>query len=236
MTNNPHLLSTAPLNPEMEQRAADAGVKLDVVSFVATTPLLSIEVTEEIAEMCMLPVTAVFTSANAVRAIAATLQLYKPDWSIYCIGHATKNAVLEHFAPAAIAGYSRDSASLAQLILTNDVYEVVFFCGDQRMDTLPELLTAGDITVHEVQVYQTTATPKALSAAYSAALFFSPSAVRSFFSANAAHIVGAYFAIGATTAAEIARHTDKPIYTSPEPAKDTLAEMAIEYCTKQAKS
>ncbi len=236
MNSKPNILSTAPLNPDLIKRAANNGVGLDVVSFVATTPILSIELTEEIAEMCTLPVTAVFTSANAVRAIAATLQLYRPDWTIYCIGNATKNAVLEHFDITAIAGYSHDAASLAEVILAHDVYEVVFFCGDQRMDTLPDLLAEGDVTVHEIEVYKTTATPKTLSANYAAALFFSPSAVRSFFSANPAEAVGAYFAIGATTAAEIARHTDKPIYTSPEPAKETLAEMAIDFCTKKAES
>ena len=235
MNNKPHILSTTALPQELILHAANSGVVLEAMPFIATRPVLSLELTEEIADLCALPVTAVFTSASAVRAIAATLQLYRPDWSIYCIGNATKSAVLEHFDITSIAGYSHDAASLAEVILAHEVYEVVFFCGDQRMDTLPDMLAEGDITVHEIEVYQTTATPKTLSATYSAALFFSPSAVRSFFSANTADAVATYFAIGTTTAAEIARHTEKPIYTSPEPAKETLVNEAIQYCTKEAK-
>jgi len=48
---------------------------------------------EKIVDLCYLPITAVFTSANAVKAVADIIINADPEWDIYCIGNATLAAV-----------------------------------------------------------------------------------------------------------------------------------------------
>ena len=47
--------------------------------------------------------TVVFTSMNAVEAVAAHLNDYIPDWKIYCIGNTTKKLVEKYFGEDLIA-------------------------------------------------------------------------------------------------------------------------------------
>ena len=77
---------------------------------------------------------------------------------------------------------ANDAVSLAELIAEDRfVDEVIFFCGDQRRDELPEILRQHEVVVNEIVVYQTIAVPHKIEKQYHGILFFSPSAVQSFF-------------------------------------------------------
>ena len=228
--NKVSILSTRPLPATVIRDAALAGVEIDVKSFIETEAIQSVEVQQEIEQVVLQSATVVFTSMNAVEAVASLITEEMPDWSIYCIGQTTLDLAKKYFSDASIAGTASNAADLAALI-TEDEYidEVVFFCGDQRRDELPGILRSHDIGVTEIIVYHTVATPQVVKKEYNGILFFSPSAVDSFFSKNKTKKPTMLFAIGSTTAASIKKYTDNSIITSDVPGKERLVEKAINY-------
>jgi len=140
--------------------------------------------------------------------------------------------VEKYFGAEHIAGTADSAAALADLI-TEDRFidNVIFFCGDQRRDELPRILEQNDIDVNEITVYQTMAIPHRVDKFYNAILFFSPSAVESFFSINKVPSQTILFAIGDTTAGTIKQFSNNKIITSDKPGKENLVQHMIEYLT-----
>ncbi|MCW3121033.1 MAG: Uroporphyrinogen synthase [Flavipsychrobacter sp.] len=233
MNNKISILSTVALEPRLTEDAAARGVLIDGVPFINVEAITSGQVKEEVGELCRRNIVAVFTSANAVRAISEQLKELQPVWNIYCIGHATKVAVLEYFEGNRLKGIANDAAVLAEEIKAAQIAEVVFFCGDKRMDTLPELLQADHVSVHEVVVYHTMETPQIIEKVYNAILFFSPSSVHSFFSINKAMSDTVLFAIGNTTANALQQYTSNKMIVSGKPSKEEMIADAIRYFHKQ---
>jgi uroporphyrinogen-III synthase len=199
--NKIEVLCTRPLPSMLVEEAAAAGIAIDELSFIETESILSVEVQQEIELVSTEIATVVFTSMNAVDAVTIFLDGHQPDWSIYSIGTATARLVKEYFGGEKIAGTANDAASLAELIAEDKMTnEVIFFCGDQRRDELPDILRQQDIEVNEIVVYQTIEVPHKITKDYYGILFFSPSAVRSFFKTNKLSEKTIAFAIGNTTA------------------------------------
>ncbi len=230
--NNIHILSTRPLSASIIDEATAVGITIDTLSFIDTEPIQSIEVQQEIEQAFLQNIKVVFTSMNAVEAVAYYLEQNQPDWDIYCIGTTTNELVAKYFGEERIARTANDAASLAELIIEDGFTdEVIFFCGDQRRDELPEILRAHDIDVNEITVYQTIRLPHKIEKDYLGILFFSPSAVDSFFTKNKLPASTILFAIGNTTANEIKKHSSNKIIISDEPGKANLVSKMIEYFT-----
>lgn len=227
------ILSTALLESRLVDEAAAAGVVIDVQPFIEVSLLPDGDVKEEISDMADLPVTAVFTSAKAVEAVSAVLGDKQADWEIYCIGAATARVVAERFGEEAIIDVGNDAGALAEVIIADDVCEVVFFCGDKRRDTLPDALRREDVSVHEMVVYHTSETPVKTRADYDGILFFSPSAVSSYFSVNAARQGQVFFAIGNTTAGAVEQHSGRRPLVGDAHSKESLVKEAIAYYKNQ---
>jgi len=223
------ILSTMPVARELINKAAGLGIALDNSSFIQINPVTDSETTDEVLELCLLPVTAVFTSVNAVKAVAGIVLNADPEWSIYCIGNATMDAVNKRFNAATVKGVAADAAALATIIIEDTIGEVVLFCGDKRMDTLPDTLRDNDIVVYEEVVYKTIATPHVATQGYDGILFFSPTAADSFFSANKIGATTVLFAIGNTTADAIKKHCDNKVIVSETASKEVVADYAVQY-------
>ncbi|ULQ55053.1 uroporphyrinogen-III synthase [Flavihumibacter rivuli] len=230
---NPSLtiLSTRPVDKELVDYAANRGIQLEVQPFITTVAIDDYEVTEEIRLALEEELTVVFTSMNAVEAVAAHMHDFQPNWRVYCMGYATKKLVEEYFGEDSIVDTGDDATDLAEKIIeSGEEEEVTFFCGDQRRDELPEALRGAGIDVNEVTVYQTIQLPHEIKGQYAGILFFSPSAVHSFFEKNkklAGHTV--LFAIGNTTAKAIKEHCTNPVVIADEPGKSNLVEQAIDF-------
>lgn len=210
--------------------AAAKGIGLDVLSFIATAPIETVEVQQEVDHALLLSTTVVFTSMNAVEAVAAFMLETIPDWRIYCIGNTTLKLVAKYFGEEAIAGTANSAEALAELIKEEGATdEVIFFCGDQRRDELPGLLEEHEIFVDEVVVYQTVAIPQKVEKHYNAILFFSPSAVHSFFLVNALDEHAIVFAIGETTAKAVAQYCSNKVVIAPQPGKEELVREMISF-------
>ena len=230
MENKIPILCTRPLSSLLLDEAAAAGIAIDEISFIETESILSVEVQQEIELASTEIAIVVFTSMNAVDAVTIFLDGHQPEWSIYSIGTATARLVAAYFGEEKITGTANDASALAELIAEDRFTdEVIFFCGDQRRDELPDILRKNDIDVNEIVVYQTIATPHKIDKEYFGILFFSPSAVQSFFSKNKVADKTILFAIGNTTANEIKKYSSNKIIISDEPGKENLVTKMIEY-------
>ena len=229
-SNKIQVLCTRPIPQDLIEEAAAKGITVDVLSFIDTEPIESVEVQQEIENALILSATVVFTSMNAVEAVAEFLFDEQPDWKIYCMGNTTRQLVKKYFGEGSIQSTAENATALAEKIIENEMPEaVLFFCGDQRRDELPQLLKQQDVEVNEIVVYHTIPVPHKLSKDYTAVLFFSPSAVESFFSANKAGEKTIYFAIGNTTASAIKTHASNRVLVADAPGKEALVKDMISF-------
>ncbi len=233
MQNKPvNILFTRPLDALLVQKAGYKKIVVDTATFIITTPVTTNEVKEKIEAFKNQKATVVFTSTNAVEAVVLQLK-EKPDWDIYCIGGATKDAVIDFFGETRIKALGKSAASLAdKIIAAGEVKEVVFFCGDQRLTTLPETLEANGIHTIEIGMYETILTPQLIEKNYNGVSFFSPSAVHSFFELNTVGINVILFAIGKTTAATIGSYCSNKIVTCEWPGSEQMIDSIIHYFDK----
>ena len=230
MANNINILSTAMLNDQLLHKAAAQGVQLDAVSFIKVSAIESEELVERVVDLCYVSATVVFTSVNAVKAVADIILAADPHWDIYCVGESTKSAVLSQFESCNVVAVANSAGELVNIIIEDgEEEEIVFFCGDQRLDTLPRMLRENDIEVYEVVVYRTELIPQTMGKQYDGILFFSPSGVNSFFSSNKIEAGVVLFAIGNTTADATKKHTNNKVVFSDTASKESMVDYAIKY-------
>lgn len=231
------VLSTKKLSPSLIEQARQYGLDIIEQEFIAIKPIWSEEKFNEIYKLFIKPY-AIFTSANAVEIVDKYLHphdtYYVVDWKIFCISGRTKEAVINASMLEknimATADYGKD---LAQKIVEQGIKEVVFFCGNKRRDELPTILKQHHITVHEVVIYETVEVPSILTNDIDAVLFFSPSAVNSFFSVNQLEKKTVCFAIGTTTADSIAGYTDNKVIISEAPSQEKMLQSVQLYFEKK---
>ncbi len=236
--NNFSILSTRPLANETMLKAAAAGVALHTESFIETRSIINPEISQYIRQLAKEETNVVFTSMNAADAVIACLQYHnaEPEWTIYTMGGTTRTVIKNYFTNSEINGEATNSTELARAIVDDNIGEIVFFCGNQRRDELPTILQEENIVVIEEVVYETREIPVTIEKDYSGILFFSPSAVRSFFSTNKIGAQTVLFAIGTTTAHELRNYSSNKILVSEFPDKEQLAAKAIEYFSKATTS
>ena len=224
------ILSTREIDQEFKQGIQALGMKLEVVPFISIESFDNVEVQQEVELLETYKVGVIFTSVNAVKAVSALLHGSMPSWNVYCIGYATQQAVREYFPNSSIAGVANDANSLAELIIINDnCEELFFFCGDKRKEDLPERLNEAGITVNEIIVYHTRLQPQKIDKHFDAVLFFSPSAVDSFFKLNSDDSHTAWFAIGNSTAKQISKYSGHKVMVAGEPNSASLLKSIAEY-------
>lgn len=227
--NTISILSTRELKKELLEREAFRHFKVDVRPFIRIAPWISAETAADIRSICEQPIVAAFTSANAVDAVKAHLPV-QPKWRIFCIGGITKDKLEQAFPASTIVATGKNGKALAEKIrLHSEINEIVFFCGNRRMNELPDLLKAGNIQVQEIVVYQTIPIAEEISKPYEGIMFFSPSAVHSFFSVNTLSTKTQLFSIGETTTSTIRSYCANPVITSQWPGALNLLEMVADY-------
>lgn len=232
MQSNINILCTRPLNEVLVEEALLQSIVIDEISFIETEAIKNIQVQQEIEQAALMITTVVFTSMNAVEAVADYLDGQPVQWSIYCMGNTSNHLVKKYFGEHQLAGIANTAAELAELIADEtSIDEVTFFCGDQRRDELPEILRSNGIDITEITVYQTIAITHLIDKIYHGILFFSPSAVVSFFNKNKLPATTVIFAIGSTTANEIKKYSTNKIIISNQPGKENLVRMMMEYFT-----
>lgn len=231
------LLSTKPLDETLVNEALKHQIIIENISFIKTESVIDETVSKEIYQLTSKPITAIFTSLNGAGAVIETLQKNEsqPKWNLYCIEGATKSLIQKYFSASSINGTGKNALELAEKIVADKVKEVTFFCGNKRRDELPAYLKKRNIEVKEIVVYETNEIPVKVDKEYCGILFFSPSAVKSFFSVNSIPAHTVLFSIGDTTADAIIKSSTNKIIISDFPSRDKLVEIAIDYFDKTNK-
>ena len=226
------ILSTGSMAMDESLMAANgshpASLIVEVIPFIKIVLNSDEHTRDQILACAGQPLICIFTSANAVKAVRVVLDTV-PDWRIYCVGSVTKKQVVSFFGESAILNYAGNAEDLSEKIIQGCVKQAVFFCGDQRRDVLPDKLKEHGIVLQELTVYQTLPTPVRVMENFDAILFFSPTAVASFFSMNTPSSKTILFALGETTAKALRGASKNEVLHSPRPDKESLVKMAIEY-------
>jgi len=231
MKDSISILSTRPIDGALIEKAAYQNITIDTLTFIKVEKIVIDEVAAQIAILSRQAATVVFTSINAVEIVVETMpaDAVMPDWKIYCIGGATFTLVKKYWAYESLIYTAKTATELAEKITSDKVPSVTFFCGNKRREELPGLLRNENITVNELVVYETIETPVKTDKKYDGILFFSPSAVTSFFTENKPSQDTTLFAIGKTTANTLKEFCLNNIIISEFPAKDQLVDKAIEF-------
>ena len=230
--NRINILSTRPLNESIIDEAAQQNIFIDCISFIETEPVKTLELNEKLEQLSSKNIEVVFTSMNAVDAVKDHLR-FKPNWKIFSIGQTTKELIKDFFGEESVVGTADDASQLADVIIQHHPQEVFFFCGDQRRDEMPQKLNEAGIALEEIVVYKTTSTSKKLNKDYEGILFFSPSAVDSFFTTNTIADDTIVFAIGNTTATAVNERVNNKIVIADKPGKEELVKKMLAYLSPE---
>lgn len=222
------VLSTKKLDAGLTEQALQKNIVLHELDFISVQSIVTEEKRKEIQDLLQEKTGyAALTSANAATALKELiLPAETLAWQIFCLSGKTRMAVE---GMAGITAMADDAASLAHRIVAHGVKELLFFCGNLRKDTLPRILNEAGIAVREAVVYETKATPQQVSPDLDGVLFFSPSAVESFFSVNRIGAQTACFAIGRSTAESISAVVPNPVIVSRQPDQETMLQSVYLY-------
>lgn len=217
--------------------AGESGIHIDVQDFIQIKPLKNEMLLgeERLLQVFRPEAVHVFTSANAAR-ILDKYYLHQDDTfyvisepNICCISGSTRKAVENVFTDCNILAESPYGSELAKAIIQLGITSVNFFCGSIRRNELPDTLQEAGIEVKEFVIYENIPAPAVIADHYDGILFFSPSAVKSYLSANRLNSKTVCFAIGRTTATELREHTDNKIIISTDISEESMVQTAIFY-------
>ena len=164
----------------------------------------------------------IITSKNSVEALlhnfsAAELQFK----NIYCVGRRTKRMVEKRIGE--VKHTEANAKKLANYLVDYiEGTEVTYFCSDLRLDDLPNILSENNITVNEVEAYQTKFDSLSAPETVDGVMFYSPSTVQSYRKQNVAK--GIAFCIGETTAKEASKHF-KDVRIAKVPTVESVIEL-----------
>lgn len=162
----------------------------------------------------------IFTSTNGV--ISFFQNHFKPNEDftaknfnkIYCVGEKTKRELRKNgFGTFKVL---KNAETLSKFIIENCQHEkFLHFCGNLAISVLDNTLPLQNIKYKKITVYNTEEINPLINEKYHAAVFFSPSGVRSFANQNSFEGMK-LFSIGKTTSNELEKFTSKKIFTSEE--------------------
>jgi uroporphyrinogen-III synthase len=218
------------MQPESRIIASSNNIRMEEQPFIRVDLLHNTVLTQRLTHIGLEKRTVIFTSKNSVIAVANILQGQQPEWDVYCLEGATMQAVQQYFTQVTIKHVAQTANSLASIIDVNAA-PVIFFCGDKRMDTIPEAMKSKGIALEEMVVYQTLHAPSVILKKYDGILFFSKSAVESFVSANKLPVHATFFVIGSTTAVALRNYGGDTlsVIQSPVPSERTLMNTIIDF-------
>ena len=150
----------------------------------------------------------IFTSQNAIE-IAFSNPKISPllgGKKCFCVGEKSKS-ILEENGQKVIK-HAQNSSELALFLTKNYKNEAFsFFCGKRRRPEIETFFSLNNSSSGVIEIYDTLLTPKTFDKSFGGILFFSPSAVSSFFMANSWNLKTHGFCIGKTTATTLENFT-----------------------------
>src|ERR1700730_8504881 len=117
--NKVHILSTGSVGGPLVSEAAQNDIIIDEVSFITTAEIKNVKIEQKIHELANQKITAVFTSMNAVDAVAKFIPAKITSWKIFCTGNTTKKMVKKIFGEENICATADSAEQLAAKIIEN---------------------------------------------------------------------------------------------------------------------
>lgn len=196
-TNLPKVLFTTTLSDSQKSE-----VKSNYFTF-ESIPFISFEYFQYELWKSQLPEnydTWVFTSKRAVKALKPAINSLSIPEHIFAVGEKTAEK-LQNLSLSPKVPDEYNLISLANLMDTFDLKNIIHFCGNLKTDNLADLLADKSVNLNSIEVYQTKYAPKKIDASkYAAVVFMSPSSVESFHQENTLSKQSAVFCIGPSTA------------------------------------
>ncbi len=175
----------------------------------------------------------IFTSKNAVRFFIEKagdnkININKKAFFCALSGETQKALLDEGFTVNIVADNAADLAK--KIIKERSFTEYIFFCGDKRRHELPDLLKNGGVAVLEQVLYKNIEQSKKIDSNFQAIMFFSPSAVQSFFDKNVLPKNTTCFCIGYTTANALKNYKiSNKIIVSNYPSQQNMVDVLLNY-------
>jgi uroporphyrinogen-III synthase len=220
------VVCTRKLDDKWKELALQKGIILESYDFLEIKPKAP-ETFQQAIEQNSAPF--VFTSAHAVKAVAALLAAH-PDIlktnDCFCIEGTTRNEAADvgfHIVKAA-----KDAKTLAQCIIDAGVRRVLHCSSLNRRQELTETLAAAGIEAEFCAVYEKALSPVKVGALDGVA-FFSPSQVDAFLSANSLDQTTPAFCIGETTAAHLEALGHDNIHIAPQSGTESTLQTVFEH-------
>ena len=211
------ILSTKVLSPSQRETLVNAYFLVIEEDFIATK--------NQNFDLTKINSNLIFTSQNAAQSVLLHPKCQElKSKNVFCVGIKTKALLEENgFNVIVYVDYAADLAEIITLIYANESY--TFFSGNLRKEALPKALKEAKIKFNEIQVYETSLTPKKIKDTVEAILFFSPSGVESYLMENKLK-KEICFCIGETTAAALPINV-KNIIVANQPSIEEVIENAI---------
>jgi uroporphyrinogen-III synthase len=211
------ILFTKTIDTHLLSKELGSNISADCIEVIRTEPI-------KIAAFDLKNHSLIFTSVNGVRAFFKSQFKPNEDFTaknynkIYCVGEKTKRELRKYgFGTFKVL---KNAETLSRFIIGNCQHEQFFhFCGNLALDVLDKDLPLQNIRYKKITIYKTEEIQPSLPEKYHAAVFFSPSGVRSFAKLNSLEEMK-IFSIGETTSNELRKYTTGNIFTSEE---NTLA-------------
>lgn len=198
------LLSTKIISNQFKDLLIKNNYQIDQKSFIKILPykcLINISVSKNI----------IFTSKNAVNIILNNSKIKKKliDKNIFCVGESTAELIINNNLN--LIKSKQNSKKLSKYIVANfknSKDSFTYFSGKKRLLKLENILNKNNIKIIIHEVYDTLLTPKKINNHYDGIIFYSPSAVKSFFKGNNSFKNTYGFCLGNTTAKELKNYSD----------------------------
>lgn len=230
LSKKPNILFTRSLSDNEQNIAKSNGLEVRIVPFIKpSTNYDKQSVLKEILSLSDRIDAFAFTSQNAVKALLPLFsepQFYSllKAKMVFATGKKTTQT-LDTQGIRLTGPLSNDAESLGNLIKKNgSVKMVVYFKGNLSLDILKTVLNNSNIEVIEKSVYYTSLISKKIKdvGVFDGIVFYSPSAVNSFFRSNQLDKNMPVFCIGTTTGIYLKKMIPNEIIQPSEPESELL--------------
>jgi uroporphyrinogen-III synthase len=212
------ILSTKILTTTQRQLLVASGFEVVEKEMIAITPI-SIPTFKPKKNL-------LFTSQQAVKSVVKQRVVRQPEeHTVFCVGEKTRRA-LEDSGFSVNASFDNAKA-LGSYLIDAEWNDFDFFCGDRRLDALPQRLQEAGIAFCERVVYSTQNHSEKIETPIQGILFFSPSGVESFLEKNTLDGQPC-FCIGSTTAQALAGLTQL-VFIAPTPSIEATITICLDY-------
>ncbi len=218
------LLSTKILTDVSREIVLKTGIELTEFDFIKTEKLLF--------DIYQLPEKinyAVFTSAHAVQYFL-DLNLRLEIEMVAAMSGKTKDVLIQNEIKVNVSDVNAEKLAL-QILKTKKLKQVHFFCGEQRLSNLKNILNKAGVFVNEHILYRTFLTPHKIETAdnLDGILFFSPTGIESFMRSNKINASTKCFCIGETTKKKLNEMGVSNVYIPEKPIELSLVKLALSH-------